>query len=137
MTMEVWRVDPESYAPVGVPWTGFALKIEARFPVQGEGYQLWNISRATQSPSSKILEGMPVSPPFHDVDGFVEWLRAPEQAERAGTRELTASEAYIFADLLQVAEASTLVDGRWERGIRGAVLGFRYWRDALRASGKV
>jgi hypothetical protein len=137
MTAEVWRVDPGSSAPVGVPWSGFGLKSEARHPVSGTGYQLWSIARTTQSPSSAILEGMPVSPAFATVDEFVEWLRAPQQRDRAGCDDLSLSEAYIFADLLQVAENSTTVDGRNVRGIRGAVAGFRYWRDALRANGRV
>lgn len=137
MTYEVWRVDPEISAPVGQPWTGFGLKSEARHPVSGDGYQLWRIDRATEKPSSKILEGMPVSPAFATIEGFVAWLRAPAQADRAGCDDLTLAEAYVFAYLVQRMEHSTIVDGRWVRGVRGVVEGFIYWRERLRAEGKV
>lgn len=137
MTSEVWRVDPEISAPVGQPWGGFGLKSEARHPVEGEGYQLWSIDRTTEKPNSKILGGTPVSPAFATIDAFVEWLRAPEQRDRAGCDDLTLAEGYVFASLVERMEHSTVVDGRWVRGVRGAVAAFGYWRDRLRAEGKV
>lgn len=136
MTVEVLRVDPASQVPVGEDWVGYHLRTEQRHPVHGDGYQLWAIDRATEKPNSAILQGMPVSPAFGTIDDFVLWLRAPEQEGRAGG-VLSLADAYIFADLVQVAQNSTVVDGTWVRGIRGAVAGFRWWRDRLRAEGKV
>lgn len=138
MTLEVFRVDPASKLPIREDWLGFHLQNqEQRFPVQGEAYQLWKVERLTDRTDSRILEGMPVGPVFDSIDDFAAWLCAPEQVATIGGNPITLAQAYVFAEFLEVAQAGTLVDGRHIRGIRGAVEGLRWWRDGLRAAGRL
>lgn len=136
MTWESFRVDPELNLPVREDWAGFHLA-EQRYPVQGTAYQLWKVERLTDRTDSRILEGMPLGPVFPTIDGFAEWLAAPEQVSTIGGNPITLAQAYVFAEVLEVAQSATLVDGRGVRGIRGAVEGLRWWRDGLRAAGRL
>jgi len=138
MTWEVFRIDPENALPIREDWLGFHLQNqEQRFPVQGEGYQLWKVERLTDRTDSRILEGMPLGPAFVSIDEFAAWLCDPEQVETIGGNPITLAQAYVFAEFLHVAQSATLVESRHIRGIRGAVEGLRWWRDGLRAAGRL
>lgn len=136
MTLEVFRVDPELALKIREDWAGFHLS-EQRFPVQGDAFQLWKVERLTDRTDSRILEGMPLGPVFGSIDDFAAWLSDPEQVSTIGGNPISLAQAYIFAELLEVAQSSTLVDGKWIHGIRGAVEGLRWWREGLRAAGRL